>query len=93
MIIVKKSEYLKYKNLKFRCSLGKAGIKKKKVEGDNITPKGIFKITSVYYRPDRIKKITTQLKKKNLKLQKRPTVGEDVTDGEEEEERRGEEQR
>ena len=30
MIIVKKSGYLMYKNLKFRCALGKAGIKKKK---------------------------------------------------------------
>jgi L,D-peptidoglycan transpeptidase YkuD (ErfK/YbiS/YcfS/YnhG family) len=63
MIIVKKSKYLKYKNLKFRCSLGKGGIRKKKKEGDNITPRGIFKITSIYYRPDRIKKISTQLKK------------------------------
>jgi L,D-peptidoglycan transpeptidase YkuD (ErfK/YbiS/YcfS/YnhG family) len=63
MIIVKKSKYLKYKNLKFRCSLGKAGIRKKKKEGDNITPRGIFKISSIYYRQDRIKKISTQLKK------------------------------
>ena len=63
MIIVKKSKYLKYKNLKFRCSLGKGGIRKKKKEGDNITPRGIFKITSIYYRPDRIKTISTQLKK------------------------------
>jgi L,D-peptidoglycan transpeptidase YkuD (ErfK/YbiS/YcfS/YnhG family) len=63
MIIVKKSKYLKYKNLKFRCSLGKAGIRKKKTEGDNITPRGLFKITSIYYRPDRIKTISTQLKK------------------------------
>jgi L,D-peptidoglycan transpeptidase YkuD (ErfK/YbiS/YcfS/YnhG family) len=63
MIIVKKSKYLKYKNLKFRCSLGKGGIRKKKKEGDNITPRGIFKITSIYYRPDKIKKISTQLKK------------------------------
>jgi L,D-peptidoglycan transpeptidase YkuD (ErfK/YbiS/YcfS/YnhG family) len=67
MIIVKKSKYLKYKNFKFRCSLGKAGIKKKKEEGDNITPKGIFKITSVYYRSDRIKKIVTSLKKIKIK--------------------------
>ena len=57
MIIVKKTGYLKYKNFKFRCSLGKAGIKKKKREGDNITPKGIFKIIKIYYRADRIKKI------------------------------------
>jgi L,D-peptidoglycan transpeptidase YkuD (ErfK/YbiS/YcfS/YnhG family) len=67
MIIVKKTKYLKYKNFKFRCSLGKAGIKKKEKEGDNITPKGIFKITSVYYRSDKIKKIVTALKKIKIK--------------------------
>ncbi len=63
MIIVKKSGYLKYKNFKFRCALGKAGIKKKIKEGDNITPKGTFKIIKIYYRTDRIKKIKTQIKK------------------------------
>jgi L,D-peptidoglycan transpeptidase YkuD (ErfK/YbiS/YcfS/YnhG family) len=67
MIIVKKSGYLQYKNLKFRCALGKAGIKKKEKEGDNVTPKGIFKITRVYYRPDRIKNITTEVKKIKIK--------------------------
>ena len=29
MIVVKKNGYLEYKNLKFRCALGKAGIQKK----------------------------------------------------------------
>jgi len=67
MIIVKKSKYLKYKNFKFRCSLGKAGIKKKEREGDNITPRGIFKIICIYYRSDRIKQITTRLKKIKIK--------------------------
>ena len=67
MIIVKKTGYLKYKNLKFRCALGRAGIKKKEKEGDNVTPKGIFKITSVYYRPDRIKNIITTIKKIKIK--------------------------
>jgi L,D-peptidoglycan transpeptidase YkuD (ErfK/YbiS/YcfS/YnhG family) len=67
MIIVKKSGYLQYKNLKFRCALGKAGIKKKEKEGDNVTPKGIFKITSMYYRPDRIKNIITAIKKIKIK--------------------------
>ena len=47
MIIVKKTGYLKYKNLKFRCALGRAGIKNKEKEGDNITPRGIFKITKI----------------------------------------------
>jgi L,D-peptidoglycan transpeptidase YkuD (ErfK/YbiS/YcfS/YnhG family) len=67
MIIIKKSGYLEYKNLKFRCALGKAGIKKKKKEGDNITPKGVFKIIKVYYRRDKIKNITTLVKKKEIK--------------------------
>ena len=67
MIIVKKSGYLKYKNLKFRCALGKAGIKKKEKEGDNITPKGIFKIIRIYYRADRIMNIITSIRKVKIK--------------------------
>ena len=63
MIIVKKSGYLKYKNLKFRCALGKAGINTKIIEGDNVTPEGIFKIIKIYYRPDKIRKIKTLIKK------------------------------
>jgi len=67
MIIVKKTGYLIFKNLKFRCSLGKAGIKIKTKEGDNITPKGIFKILKLYYRADKINKIDTALKKIKIK--------------------------
>jgi L,D-peptidoglycan transpeptidase YkuD (ErfK/YbiS/YcfS/YnhG family) len=63
MIIINKSGYLKYKNLKFRCALGKFGIKKKTKEGDNITPKGIYKILKVFYRKDRIKEIKAPFKK------------------------------
>ena len=60
MIIINKSGYLKYKNLKFRCALGKAGIGKKKIEGDNITPRGTFNIVKIYYRSDRVKKISSK---------------------------------
>jgi L,D-peptidoglycan transpeptidase YkuD (ErfK/YbiS/YcfS/YnhG family) len=63
MIIVKKNGYLKYKNFKFRCSIGKAGIKTKIKEGDNITPKGTYKILSIYYRKDRVKKFKSSIKK------------------------------
>jgi L,D-peptidoglycan transpeptidase YkuD (ErfK/YbiS/YcfS/YnhG family) len=63
MIVVRKNGYLEYKNLKFRCALGKAGIQKKTKEGDNITPKGTYKILSIYYRHDRIKKIKCPIKK------------------------------
>jgi len=62
MIIINKTGYLKYKNLKFRCALGKAGVGKKKKEGDNITPKGTYKIISIYYRKDRIKRIKSKIK-------------------------------
>lgn len=67
MIIVKKSGFLNYKNLKYRCALGKAGIKNKKKEGDNITPKGIFKISKIYYRADKIKKIKSLIKLVKIK--------------------------
>ena len=62
MIIINKSGYLKYKDFKFKCALGKAGVGKKKIEGDNITPKGTFEIVKIYYRSDRIKKIYSKIK-------------------------------
>jgi L,D-peptidoglycan transpeptidase YkuD (ErfK/YbiS/YcfS/YnhG family) len=67
MIIIKKTKYLVFKNLKFRCALGKNGIKKKIKEGDFITPKGIFSLKKVYYRKDRIKNLKTKLKKIKIK--------------------------
>jgi len=70
MIIINKSGFLKYKNLKFRCALGKNGIGKKKIEGDNITPRGNYRIIRIYYRKDRVKKISSKFKlisiKKNM---------------------------
>jgi L,D-peptidoglycan transpeptidase YkuD (ErfK/YbiS/YcfS/YnhG family) len=67
MIIINKYGLLKYKNLKFRCALGKAGIGEKKKEGDFITPKGKYKIIKVYYRADRIKKIKTNFRLYQIK--------------------------
>ena len=66
MIIINKSGYLKFKNIKFKCSLGKSGIGEKRIEGDNITPQGTFKVTRIYYREDKIKKIKS--KNKLLKI-------------------------
>ena len=70
MIIINKSGYLKYKNFKLKCALGKSGIGNKKTEGDNITPKGNYKIVNIYYRKDRVKKIFSKFKlikiKKNM---------------------------
>ena len=62
MIIINKSGHLNYKDLKFKCALGRAGVGKKRIEGDNITPKGTYKIIKIYYRKDRIKKISSKFK-------------------------------
>lgn len=61
-MIINKSGYLKYKNLKFRCALGRAGIRIKKKEGDNITPKGTYKIIRIYCRKDRIRQVKSRIK-------------------------------
>jgi L,D-peptidoglycan transpeptidase YkuD (ErfK/YbiS/YcfS/YnhG family) len=47
--------------------LGKAGIKKKTKEGDNVTPIGTYKAVKVFYRPDKINIIKTNLKKIKIK--------------------------
>jgi L,D-peptidoglycan transpeptidase YkuD (ErfK/YbiS/YcfS/YnhG family) len=60
MIIINKSGYLKYRDFKFKCALGKSGIGKKKIEGDNITPKGVFRIVKIYYRKDRLKELSSK---------------------------------
>ena len=67
MIIIKRSENLLFKKLKFKCSLGKNGVTKNKVEGDKCTPSGIYRLKQVFYRADRINKITTNLKKIKIK--------------------------
>ena len=67
MNIIIKNRFLLYKGYKFKCSIGKLGIKKNKREGDNATPQGIFSLGKFYYRPDRIKKVNTNLSYKKIK--------------------------
>ena len=67
MNIIIKNRFLLYKAYKFKCSIGKSGIKKNKREGDNASPKGIFSLGKFYYRPDRIKKININLSSKKIK--------------------------
>ena len=66
MIEIKKNGLLKYKDFTCRCSFGKSGIKLKKIEGDNATPKGTFSLGKIYYRKDRIKNIQSKLYKKKI---------------------------
>ena len=68
MKITLKNKYtLKVDDFKFKCCIGKNGVKKNKVEGDKCTPEGIFKLGTLYYRKDRVNKPTTNLKIKNIK--------------------------
>jgi len=68
MKITLKNKYtLKIDDFKFKCCIGKNGLKKNKTEGDKCTPKGTFKLSTLYYRKDRVKKPITSLKTKNIK--------------------------
>ena len=67
LLKLKNKEHLIIDEFKFKCSIGKKGLKSKKKEGDNCTPIGVFKIGKVYYRPDRVKKPDTVLKTKIIK--------------------------
>ena len=64
IIHLKNKDKLLLNGFKFKCCIGKNGTKKRKIEGDNSTPKGIFKFGTLYYRKDRVKKPNTKLKTK-----------------------------
>lgn len=63
MHIYLKNKFLYFYNYKVKCSIGKRGIGIKKKEGDQITPKGKFKIKYILYRKDRISNLNTKLTK------------------------------
>jgi len=67
MNIIINKRILKYKGHKFRCSIGKSGFSRSKEEGDFTTPKGVFKLGTLYFRKDRIKSLKSKLKKKIIK--------------------------
>ena len=61
LIKLKNKETLIIDDFKFKCSIGKKGIKKHKIEGDKSTPKGLFTLGKLYYRADRVDKPKTKL--------------------------------
>ena len=67
LIKLKNKDTLEFDDFKFRCCIGKNGVKQNKLEGDKSTPKGIFEIGLIYYRADRIKKPNTLVKLKVIK--------------------------
>jgi len=69
-IIIKNKETLIFDDFIFRCSVGKNGTTKNKIESDKKTPLGTFNIGNLYFRSDKNKKPNTKLKcvsiKKNM---------------------------
>ncbi len=61
LIRIKNKGELIVDNFIFKCCIGKNGAKRKKFEGDKSTPKGIFTLGKLYYRPDRVPKPETTL--------------------------------
>ena len=67
IIYLKNKQTLKVDDFYFKCSIGKNGISKKKIEGYKKTPKGVFSIENLYFREDKIKNPETNLKKIKIK--------------------------
>ena len=66
-IFIKNKHTLQIDEFKFKCCIGKKGATNNKIEGDNKTPKGIFKIDHLYFRKDRMDKPKTLLKSIKIK--------------------------
>ena len=66
LIRLKNKDTLIVDNFTFKCCIGKNGIKSKKIEGDYSTPRGLFSLDKIYYRPDRVKKPITKLRLKKI---------------------------
>ena len=62
LIYLKNKHTLVVDDFSFKCSIGKNGTTKNKVEGDKKTPKGSFYIENLYFRKDRVKNIQSKLK-------------------------------
>ena len=67
LIFLKNKDTLIVGDFIFRCSIGKNGISKNKIEGDKCTPQGIFEIGSLYFRKDKNQKPKTDIKTKIIK--------------------------
>tara|TARA_Y100001970_G_scaffold177125_1_gene215819 strand:+ start:1776 stop:2267 length:492 start_codon:yes stop_codon:yes gene_type:complete len=67
IIYLKNKDTLIIDEFKLKCCIGKKGISKNKFEGDFKTPKGKFKIGTLYWRKDRVKLPETKLICKKIK--------------------------
>lgn len=61
MIIVT-NQKLQYNDKIYKCSIGLNGLCYNKIEGDQKTPIGTYKIGNLFVRTDRVKKLDTKIK-------------------------------
>ena len=70
IIHVKNKSTLIIDYFKLKCCVGKNGFNSNKKEGDNSTPRGLFKLTKLYFRKDRVRtpkcKIIKKIITKNM---------------------------
>ena len=66
-IFLKNKHTLQIDDFNFKCSIGKNGLSKRKKEGDKKTPRGSFRLGSLYFRKDRIKFIKSKLNHVKIK--------------------------
>ena len=71
-LFVKKSHkkniaYVYHEKKKFICFVGKNGIGLKKREGDQITPKGRYKLLKIFHKKRELNKIKTKIPKIEIK--------------------------
>ena len=67
MHIYVSKKYLTYQNNKVKCAIGKKGIGRKQKEGDQITPRGTFRVKDILYRKDKINYLRSVIKKTQIK--------------------------
>ena len=61
-IILKNKVTLHFDDFVFKCSIGKNGLSRSKIEGDKKTPTGSYTLGNLMYRKDRNPKPLTKLK-------------------------------
>ena len=71
LIYLKNKDTLVVDEFKFKCCIGKSGLKKHKIEGDKSTPIGIYNIKKLYFREKRVKKPLINIKIKKIE----PSMG------------------
>mgnify|MGYP006101037627 CR=1 FL=1 len=67
LIKLKNKDTLIVDDFTFKCCIGKNGSKNNKIEGDNFTPRGKYKIEPLYFRGDRVPRPITSIKSKIIK--------------------------